>query len=634
MTRKILKEREVWESPWLARVLSFIGAGAYLVQAWILSHKQSSVLDEGAYLVKGFLYASGRYWPFQEYGPWTNHMPLSFLIPGYVQNWFGPGLRTGRYYAFVLSALILVGVWIVSKRMAGGFLAALAVWALALNTAAISVYSIGVSQVLIAAMLTWVFVLTLGGDRPLWQVLLGVGLASSMVVTRINLAPILILLLLYIFWEYDHQIALVSLVVAVVFILFYHALFWPGIMSRWLLWVPKAIALKITPSMPETGVEFAGDIGLGLWAPSVSFDSRIVSFLDGVRSNFVPMIGAFTVWLLWPRKEAWKTKSHYRASMFLSLFFGLLLLLHMFAALGKDYCVFCLSGYITYFSVSALLLVVIASTSWGRDVPKWRQGISILLILGVGIALGFRTFNDLGVKLVNLNVPRIVAFFRTGEVLPAYIPLWEVIQVRAGIGPEILKRILPTAIGFLIAAAAIFVAWRAKRYLQGAKYPLAALALITFLVFGGLLSPTPLLGWRWKDNGGGCDRNTIAAYEQIGAYLSEHIPPGSKVYWLGGLSSVPLLYLPEAQIFPAQLNNGYSYRQGGDTETLERYGLWNKELAHEWALEGDYALIKEEHYGAEWFQWLALGEYEEIGRTIPADDCAENSRIILLKRTR
>ena len=85
-----------------ANILALSGGIAYSIQSWIYTHTLPSVLDEGNYLYKGYLFVSGEYQPYQDYGVWTNHMPLSFLIPGWVQVWFGPGLRTGRYFAVFL----------------------------------------------------------------------------------------------------------------------------------------------------------------------------------------------------------------------------------------------------------------------------------------------------------------------------------------------------------------------------------------------------------------------------------------------------------------------------------------------------------------------------------------------------
>lgn len=104
-----------------ANLLSLIGGFVYLIQSWLYAQMQTSLLDEGAYLYKGYLFAIGKYWPYQDYGPWTNHMPLSFLIPGYAQAVFGPGLRTGRYLAVILGLLTIIGLWVITRRLGGSW---------------------------------------------------------------------------------------------------------------------------------------------------------------------------------------------------------------------------------------------------------------------------------------------------------------------------------------------------------------------------------------------------------------------------------------------------------------------------------------------------------------------------------
>ena len=67
--------------PWIAEVIAFLGGILYLFQAIKFATTQVSILDEGAYLYKGYLFATGQSTPFQDYGAWGNHMPFSFLIP-------------------------------------------------------------------------------------------------------------------------------------------------------------------------------------------------------------------------------------------------------------------------------------------------------------------------------------------------------------------------------------------------------------------------------------------------------------------------------------------------------------------------------------------------------------------------
>src|ERR1044071_8781195 len=116
----------------LIEIITLIGFALYIAQSWYFVNSLDSIGDEGSYLYKGYMFARGDYAPFQEYTFWTNKAPLAFLIPGYIQLWFGPGLRVGREFAIILSVLILLGVWITARRLGGKNWAAVAVWVFAL----------------------------------------------------------------------------------------------------------------------------------------------------------------------------------------------------------------------------------------------------------------------------------------------------------------------------------------------------------------------------------------------------------------------------------------------------------------------------------------------------------------------
>ena len=141
--------------------MALLGGLWYFFQLWRYAHSQASQLDEGAYLFKGLLFILGEYKPFEPYGPWTNHMPLAFLIPGFFQWLLGPGLGTGRAYAVSLALLTLFGLWVLTRRIGGPWWAVFAVWAVAWNPALSKMYSMAVSQVLISCMLVWMLVLAL-----------------------------------------------------------------------------------------------------------------------------------------------------------------------------------------------------------------------------------------------------------------------------------------------------------------------------------------------------------------------------------------------------------------------------------------------------------------------------------------
>ena len=54
--------------PWIAEALAFLGGILYLFQAIKFAAIQVSILDEGAYLYKEYLFATRQTTPFQDFG--------------------------------------------------------------------------------------------------------------------------------------------------------------------------------------------------------------------------------------------------------------------------------------------------------------------------------------------------------------------------------------------------------------------------------------------------------------------------------------------------------------------------------------------------------------------------------------
>ncbi|HUG34763.1 MAG TPA: glycosyltransferase family 39 protein, partial [Anaerolineales bacterium] len=219
-------------------LLALIGVAVYIAKSLYFAHSSLSIGDEGAYLFKGLMFARGDYRPFQEYGFWTNKSPLAFLIPGYVQYWFGAGLREARYFAILISVLMLAGLWITANRLGGKGWAALAVWVFALSDAHVATYSQALSQGLVACMMSWMFVCTLGTDRPLWQLVLGSVLSVLVVMTRQNMIVVPPILILYVFWQYGSRAGSWAFGAGVVLFVAFHALYWPQILQLWTPWLP------------------------------------------------------------------------------------------------------------------------------------------------------------------------------------------------------------------------------------------------------------------------------------------------------------------------------------------------------------------------------------------------------------
>lgn len=609
-------------APWLANATALLGGFLYLVQSWQYAHTLASLLDEGAYLLKGLLFVTGRYWPFQDYGPWTNHMPLAFYIPGVIQALFGPGLRPGRYFAVALGVLLILGVWLLVRRIGGRWWAALAVWTLALNPALIKLYSLAVSEVLLACMLVWILNLTLGDARPTWKILLGSILAGMMLMTRFNLAPVPILLVVYLFWMHGWQIGWKAALAAAAPVIAAHVLFWPNILRHWAYWLPGELFPFLKPYARPPGSE-------PTWDPSVTPEAKVMSFLYGIRFHFTALAAALATWLAWPRKDRWETPGQFKTAVFLSILLLVLVLSHLWASLGKNYCTFCFPVYLSFFSLLGPTLLVVTFSSWERNLPAWRGVLIGLAILSLGIAIGYSAFTDIGNQILQIQVPRV----RTLQILPGSVTLGAVLQNKFGGDPQSFQRaairILPSVAGLIVGTILLLVAvfltrHRIKR--EGTPSISSGFIALTLVIISGLiLSPTVLLGGGFHNYD--CGGDVIRSYELAGEYLAQRIPPGSLVYWDAGGSTVPLLYVEKVKLFPAQINGIYSLRRGGDPNDLERYGFWSEELAHRWASEAEFILLGDKHYKGWLAELIESGGYREFEPTLPTMPCDNRSVI-------
>ena len=286
----------------LPELLALLGAVIYLVQAVLYAHIRLPNLDEGSYLYKGYLLATGAYKPFQPYGLWINKMYLSFFFWGWVQALFAPGLLVPRYFAVFLSALNLLGLWVVSRRMGNRWLATIAVWVLTLNPTLISIYSTARSEVLVICILTWVLVLSLGANRTAWQIITSAILAGIMILTRENMVFILPFFILYIFWQHGRNKGILALISIIIVILVGHIIYWPGIMYLWERWLPAGLLHFLgQAAKPDIGISGLKSV------PPLSLIARLHSLSQAIRIHYIPFIGSLIVLFLWPKRESWPT---------------------------------------------------------------------------------------------------------------------------------------------------------------------------------------------------------------------------------------------------------------------------------------------------------------------------------------
>jgi 4-amino-4-deoxy-L-arabinose transferase-like glycosyltransferase len=601
---------------WLAGLLAILGLVIYLAQAAWFARTSISDLDEGAYLYKGLLFATQEHRPFETFGVQTNKAPLAFLIPGTVQAIFGPGLLTGRGLAIFFATLSLVAVWTAARRLGGNWLAALAVWTLALSPAVIKIYSVGVTQSTVACLMALILALSLGEKRPLWQLILAGFLAGVVIMVRQNMVLVLPLLALYIGWQHGWKSALYAGLAGAVVLVWFHIIYWPYILQLWTPWLPDWIrSLFAAYSLPKDGQI--------MWRPLIDWSGRSLSFFQGMRFHFVTMVGMGLGLLLWPRRRAWASRTEFRAAVFLAVLFVGLLLMHSWASISNDYCVFCFTPYVAFFNVSAILFVVVILRTLERDAHPLRQVLIVLAVLLIFTGIGFSAFEDIGDGLLSLSVPRI----RDGQFQPGFTTLWDVISNKFNPERNIAEKVVSTAAGALLGFVFLLASFIIKRW----KFPrlnYGYLLAISIIIVGLVTSPL-LSGSAGRPDCAGVD--TIAANEQVGRHLAEVIPPGSRVYWNGGLSVAPLLYAPGLAIYLPQINDGYAYRVGGDAQELLKYGLWNDVLAAQWKQAADYIVVESWRY-PKMKGDLPESVFEELPRFHTQTSCIEGSDLRIFRR--
>ncbi len=568
--------------PYLVEGVTLLGILLYIVRSLYFANSALSIGDEGAYLYKGLLYARGNYDLFQEYGLWTNKAPLAFLIPGYIQRWFGPGLREGRYFAVLASLLMLAGLWISANRLGGKRWAAVAVWVYALSDLQTSTYSLALSQGLVACMLSWVLVCVLGERQKPWQVIVGSLLAVLMVMTRQNMIFFLPMLLYYVFWQYGKRAGIISFATITISFILFHAFYWPNILQLWVPWIPESI----TPWLEPFRLHFI--TGVDEW--TVSLASRIQSLANGMRDLYFILCGTLLAWVFFPPRRDWHSPARLKSAVFLGVTFLVLFAMHTWASLFKDYCVQCFSSYQLFYSVAGMLFVV-AVFSHGIRESKGRRMAGMLVVLIFASVVGTSYFQSLGEwGLTQLRFPRLSTVFSQGGL--NWATLGEVLTHRVDLQLDSQKRIAATLVGFLAGVALMGATWLVHRYwmrgTRAGEAHMSRVVLTVFLIAGVIIPPAVYAGVYSAP----CSSRFLSHYEEAGRSLAEVIPADSLVYWKGsGRHLALLLYVEEIRVFAPQITAGGGYVVSGERDHLLRFGLFDDPIDADWRKTADTFIL-------------------------------------------
>lgn len=605
---------------WLPYVLAIVGVVLYLMQAVRYAHTTVSSLDEGSYLIKGLFYLTGVYEPFEPNGPLTNKAPFAFLIPGVAEYIFGAGLRTGRYFSILLGLLTIIATWIVARRWVGNWWATFSIWVFALSPMIIKLHARTVSEVIIACMLAWICVFVLDEERPLWQIILASIISALAVLTRQNMIVILPLFVLYIFWQHGKQKGLWAFFTTTFVFVIIHAYYWPRILIIWAPWLPESI----TPFLDSFRLPAETT---PVWNPDIDVSNRLNSFFQGIRYHFIAIIGSLFALIHFPLHFDLKPAPAIRATIFLATSYVTFVLMHGWAALASQYesysCVFCFSNYLTFFDPLGILFFVIAlNYAWNKNPNRFIKIILIFLTILIPIGIGFSLFEQTPDAWLNLpTLPR----FREGQLLPDWVTFADALKYRFDFSLPEIKRVLTASIGFIVGLAILFITFRMWRKEKKTNFSLTLAN--SFLITGFILSPILHLGESKID----CQTDIIRNHEELGNYLSSIIPPDSLVYWDGGNAFTPMVYVPQARIFPPQINDGYTFHIGGDPDILYSFSHWNAELDARWKNEADIFIIEAKRY-ATWKDFLNPQSFQEFAKPTHSPSCVEGAELRIFQR--
>jgi len=607
------------QQPLLYIVIAAVVIGVFLFLAFTYAHQLPSRVDEGSFLIKGYYYWMGRYQPFEEYGPWTNNMPMAYYIPGLAQYLFSPGLRTGRYFMIFLTMMTFTALYLLVFRLKGKWWALFTILPLAINPSLVAMYVQALSEGVVVCLLAWMMYFLIGKERKNWQIALGALICSITVLTRQNMILLIPFVAAYAFWLHGKQAGWIAVVFSVFPVVIGHLIFSPDIFKLWFSWLPKIIKQAIDIQLLEGG-------GTQAWRPEVELFNRIASFFITLRYHFIAFFGFFISICILPFKKFWQSVYERKLVFLLSLSFLLFFLLHAWASLTKNYCVFCLSNYVSFFMPMALIAGVITLST----LQKTEHHFSPLPILLFALVAFPGTFlgnlETVGRQVMALPFPRL----KDGRILPGSTELWKIFENRFGWTYDQLLRVIPPVVGSLVtllilAIICVFIFTKKPQPNKSEKYFLSTITILSLV-----LTPTSFLG---SDNfGNPCNGDVLASYEKIGGHLQTIIPDDSTIYWGGGSVVTPLLYITNTQIHPPQLNGIYSARRGGDRDLLERDGYYNEESRKIWRESDEFILVNNLNLVGFWKEFLNPEDFNEYKPTGAMDPCIPDSFIRIYRR--
>ncbi|MCE5207712.1 MAG: hypothetical protein LLG42_05300 [Chloroflexi bacterium] len=571
--------------------ISLIALVIFVVRGLYYVDHQIDNMDEGTYLLKGKYYLEGTYQPYEDGGPITNKGVFSFWILGLSQL-ITPGLRSGRLFALFLSLAMLVGLWLLIRRLSNQTWAAGILLLFSLNGFWVSMYSRALTQSVCAALITFSLLLITQKSAKIWQLSLGMALAAVTALTRQNLIPYFVLAIVYVIWQFGIRKAWIPVTTGIAFFLLFNIIYWPDMYE--MMWRPyvgimmRSFQSLVNGASSTASVVAQSDIGSNVIDHDYKITQELWVVFNTVSVYIVP--GLFSLFFLITANWSRVVKSEkFKTFIFILTSFLVLSIIHLMAVFQNNNILYSLPIYPGFFLPLGLIIIP-CCYEWMGEKGNFVKAAALILSIIVsctGIGLyQHRTFSN---RVMFLEVPRV----RSMQILPGTTELWRSLENKFHWGYKNLEFITAAAYGLAIGIVFVLLCVVIWHVIRRRKPNLSFTRLITLCSLGAaiLFSPTNYLAGLPSTTI--CEESVIDRLEEVGGELSSSIQPGSLIYWEYH-SPVVLLYLDDIRLFPAQLNNYFYKREGGDEEALLEMNFWNDEIAEKWLLEADYVLLSEE----------------------------------------
>ena len=633
---------------WVAVIVALLGLAYFISLALGFADSLPAGPNEGEILIKGYQFAAGRYQPYEDYSPRLHQMPLAYLLPGAIEQLFGQGIDTGRAYAVVVGILTMIGLWLAVRRNSDVWWAAAAIWVINLNPLYVQTLSRVATESLVSMLFAWMLYFGLGAERQDWELGVAGFFAGLAVIVQFNLLLVLLIFVLYIFWQFDKHAGWLVVAAGVLPLIVIHIVYWPGILQIWANLVPEDSIAWLEPyRSPKPGLLLPADFS---WWPVKTWIREpqnlawvgIRALGEAVRVNFVVFFGFLVTLFLWP----WRRKNRpggrsiskaffnqHKQVVFLVVTFLTLFVIQLWAANGRTCLFTCLPESIMNFFIFGLVLVPAASVGWWEEMPFSKQILVVTIVFLVLLALEFNyhsDYADFRSDVVRYTLDLKLPAWRDGKLAEGDKKAWEVLAEKTNFDQEPVRQFILTkdlavtlvrwikVLGYLILIIPLAYAISEKFMLGSENY--GAFLLTFTLLVGFLLSGTNFYGGSAAVET--CPNSVTAAYEQVGKKLSSHIPADSQVYW-GLTDDMVLLYLPEIDVFAPQLDGTSSYLEdsNADPDILFRFGYWNGVLRDKWIEEANFILLENQAYTADWTERVDDGQYQLIYFSQPESVC-------------